>query len=89
MKLNNGFRMRHLGRDTILTETGAGQVDFNKMIVLNDSAAYLWSSVVDKDFEVEDLKNLLLEKYDVAEEIAAADSEKIVESWKEAGLLAD
>ena len=66
---------------------GPEQVDFNKMITMNDSAAYLWQGVEGKDFTVEDLTELLTDKYDVAEEKAASDAAKIAAKWIEAGLV--
>ena len=87
MQIKDGFRLRNLGREKIVVAEGAAQVDFNKMIVLNESAAYLWESLEGKEFEVEDIVNLLLERYEVEESVARADSEKIASDWKSAGLV--
>lgn len=81
--------MRTLGPDHIVVPEGLGLVDFNKMVALNSSAAYLWESVEGKEFSVEDLRNLLLEKYDVSEELAAADAAAIAAKWVEAGVVAE
>ena len=62
------------------------QINFSKMLSLNSSATYLWQSVEGKEFTPEDLKNLLLEKYEVEEEIAARDAENIARTWIEAGI---
>lgn len=89
MKIIEGFRMRQLGRDHIVVGEGVKLVNFNKMIVLNETAAYLWESVVGKEFSVDDLKTLLLDKYEVDETTAAADSEKIARSWIDAGIVTE
>ena len=81
--------MRQLCREHIVVAEGVELVNFNKMVVLNDSAAYLWESVADRSFSVEDLKDLLLERYEVDEETAAADAAKLASSWKDAGLIED
>lgn len=86
MKLSSGFRMRRLGAEHIVTAEGAGQVNFNKMISLNSSAAYLWQSVEDKEFTVEDLADLLVEKYEIDRETALRDSAVLAEKWIEAGI---
>lgn len=86
MRLKEGFRIRPLGREFIVTAEGLGQVNFNRMIALNSSAAFLWNQVGGKDFEAEDLANLLVEKYDVGYEKALADSKSIAEKWIEAGI---
>ena len=86
MKLKQGFRLRPLAHEFILTAEDLSQVNFNKMISLNSTAAYLWESVADKEFTPEDLAELLLEKYDVDEATALNDSKAIVQKWLEAGI---
>lgn len=78
--------MRKLGRDHIVVAEGLGMINFNKMIVLNDTAAYLWESLQGKEFNASTIKDLLLEKYDVAPETALVDAENIIKKWTEAGL---
>ena len=79
--------MRTLGNEYIIVGEGMAQVNFNKMISLNATAAYLWEAVVGKDFTAEDMVRLLLDKYDVTEEVAAADVDILVRKWIEAGLV--
>lgn len=86
MRLKEGFRMRTLGRDVILTAEGLNSVNFNKMISLNSSAAYLWERVSDREFTPEDLAEMLMEKYDVDRDTALKDSRAVAESWIEAGI---
>ena len=89
MKIIDGFRLRKLGKEHIVVGEGLAQVNFNKMISLNESAAYLWESVEGKDFSVEDLTALLLEKYEVEEAIAARDAAALAQAWKEAGVISE
>ncbi len=89
MKIIDGFRLRKLGKEHIVVGEGLAQVNFNKMISLNESAAYLWESVEGKDFSVEDLTALLLDKYEVEEDIAARDAAALAQAWKEAGVVSE
>ena len=89
MKIIEGFRLRKLGKEQIVVGEGLAQVNFNKMISLNSSAAYLWESVEGKDFSVEDLVSLLLDKYEVEEDIARRDAEALAKAWLEAGVIAE
>ncbi|MCQ2155674.1 MAG: PqqD family protein [Bacteroidales bacterium] len=89
MKTLEGFRLRPLGREFILTAENISQVDFNKMISLNESAAYLWTSVAGKEYTVETLADLLVEKYEIDRETALKDSEAIARKWIEAGIAAE
>lgn len=86
MKLKEGFVLRPLGTEYIVLGEGLAQVDFNKMVTLNETAGYLWKEVEGKEFTAETLKNLLLDRFDVSEEIAAKDAEAIAAKWKEAGI---
>lgn len=87
MRIKKGFVLRQLLGEYVITGEGLERVNFNKIISLNSSAAYLWGKVLDKEFEVQTLADLLMEEYDVDSHIALADSRKLVESWMEAGLL--
>jgi hypothetical protein len=86
MKLKEGFVLRPLGTEYIVLGEGLAQVDFNKMVTLNETAGYLWKEVEGKEFTAVTLKNLLLDRYDVSEEIAAKDAEAIAAKWIEAGI---
>ena len=87
MRIKQGFKMRSVGRDHIVIPEGKQLINFNKMASLNSSAAYLWEKVVDKDFTVEDLTALLVEKYEIDEQRAKEDAEKLVASLQEAGII--
>ena len=82
--------MRTLLGEHIIVAEGFEQVNFNKMISLNETAAYLWEAVSNRDsFTVEDLRDLLLAEYEVEEDIAAADAKAIAERWIEIGIAED
>ena len=89
MKQIEGFKLRPLGGEFIVTGEGPSQVNFNKMISLNESAAYLWKAVQDKEFTVEDLTRLLLDEYDVDEATASKDAKALAEKWIEGGIVAE
>jgi hypothetical protein len=89
MKIIDGFRLRKLGKEHIVVGEGLGQVNFNKMISLNASAAYLWESVEGKDFSVDDLVALLLDRYEVEEEVARRDAQALAAAWVEAGVVSE
>ena len=87
MRLVEGFRLRDvMGQATVIGE-GIGQINFNKLITLNESAAWLWRSVEDKDFDAETLAGLLVEKYGIDMELARKDAEAVMSKWIEIGLV--
>lgn len=79
--------LRKLLGEHILAGEGLQQINFNRIISLNDSAAWLWEQVEGKEFTAEDLKNLLLEKYDVEESVAEKDARALAELWLNAGVI--
>ena len=87
MRIIEGFRLRNvMGQATIVGE-GVEQIDFNKLITLNDSAAYLWQSVEGKDFEISTLATLLMERYGIDAQTASKDAESIANKWIEIGVV--
>ncbi len=86
MRLVEGFRLRDvMGQATVIGE-GVGQVNFNKLITLNDSAAFLWKAVEGKDFDASALAGLLVGEYGIDDELARNDAEAILSQWVEIGL---
>lgn len=86
MKIKEGFILRKICGEYVVVGEGLAQVNFNKMLSLNESAAYLWEAVSGKEFDKEDLVQLLLDKYDVTPERAAADVDKLTAIWLEQGV---
>ena len=89
MKIKSGFELRDICGEHIIVAYGAENVDFTKLITLNESAAYLWKLMADKDFCKDDLVQALLDEYEVGEEQALADVEELLAAWKSAGLVED
>ena len=87
MKIRNGFVLRKMCGETIVSAEGMDNFDFNKVISLNGTAAYLWKAVEGRDFDEDTLTQLLLDRYEVDRETAAKDASRLVKPWHEAGLL--
>ena len=88
MKTKKGFRLRELGGDYILIGESVELVSFNNMITFNETAAYLWQAVEGKEFDVDTLTQLLLDEYEVTEDIAREDAQATIDDWKEIGIIA-
>lgn len=87
MKTKKGFRLRELGGDYILIGESVELVNFNNLITFNETAAYLWQQVEGKEFDVEELTQLLLSEYEVNEDIAREDAQATIDDWKEIGII--
>lgn len=79
--------MRQICGENIITAEGINHVNFNKLMVLNPSAAYLWKQVEGADFDTQRLAALLVQEYDIDSDTAQHDAEAIAKQWLEAGLV--
>ena len=88
MKLKKGFEIQNVCGEHIIVPTGVENVDYSKIISLNETTAYLWENISSKEsFTIDDLVQLLLNEYDVEESIAREDSQAIIECWNEMELI--
>lgn len=88
MRTKKGFNLRNVCGENIIVAEGVDNIDFSRIISLNESAAYLWKKVQDKDFTAEDLTSLLLDEYDVDEQTAKQDAETLLKQWQQAEIVA-
>lgn len=65
MKTKKGFVLRNVCGENIIVAEGKENIDFTKIISMNETAAYLWKNVEGKDFDPDTLKNLLMKEYEV------------------------
>lgn len=87
MKLKNGFRLRSICGENVVVAEGLENINFNKMLSLNESAALLWEEFYGKDFELKDLADKLVSHYGIGYDTAAKDCAALVEAWRNAGVL--
>lgn len=88
MKTKQGFRLRPLGDEYILVGESVELINFNKMITMNATAAYLWREAEQlSDLDAQTLADLLLKEYEVSPEQALADAQTTLHDWQEAGIV--
>lgn len=87
MKIKQGFELRDVCGENVVIAQGIENLDFTHLITLNESAAFLFSSVVGKEFSTQTLADLLAQEYEVTEKKATDDAESLIATWKEQGLI--
>lgn len=87
MKIKEGFELRDICGEHVIVATGRENIDFSKIISLNESAALAWRQVLGKDFGVDDLVKVLTETYEVEAGQARIDVEALLRKWREIGLV--
>ena len=86
MKIKDGFILRTVADTHIVVAVGKQSKNFNKMIKLNDSAAFLWR-LLEKERTAQELAGELVAEYGIDMQQALADAEAFAAALKEAGLL--
>lgn len=86
MRTKEGFNLRNVCGEQIIVAEGRENIDFSKIISMNESSAYLWAAIQGKDFSVDDLVKLLTDEYEVDEATAHNDAKNIAKQWIDAGI---
>lgn len=88
MKINDGFKMREVCGEHIIVAEGETNINFSKIISLNETAACVWKAVESAtDFSVEDMAAVLTAEYDVDAETALNDCKELVNLWEKEGII--
>jgi hypothetical protein len=86
MKIKDGFILRNIAGNYVVVPVGAENIDFNGMISLNQSGAFLFEKL-QQEITKEELIQEVLSVYDVSEEQAKQDVEMFIQKAKEEGLF--
>ena len=87
MKTKKGFNLRQVCGENVIVAEGVENIDFSSIISMNESSAYLWNNIQVKEFDKNDLVELLTQEYDVDADTAAKDVEALVAQWLKAGII--
>lgn len=88
MQIKLGFAMRKIAGSNIVVPVGAASSDFNGMITLNDTGAFLWNCFLQPTTEAQ-VVEALMNEYEVERQRAAADVAHFAALLRENDLLAE
>lgn len=86
MKIKQDFMIKKILDDYIVVPVGEEMVNFDAMITLNESGAFLWEQLQEEKTE-EDLLKALCAEYDVSEEVAKSDISDFIGLLQQAKVL--
>jgi hypothetical protein len=89
MKAKKGFKLRNVCGENIIVAEGIDNIDFSRIISMNESSAYLWKNIQEQSFTSDDLVRLLLDEYEVDEATAKADVGQLIQKWLDAGIISE
>ena len=81
--------MRQLGTEAVIVAERREMIDFDRLVSLNSSAAYIWEATGDKEFDAESMAELLTRRYEVDKATARRDAAELLEVWRGAGIVVE
>ncbi len=88
MKMREGLVLRRIADLDVVIPIGNNIADFNGIISLNETAAFLWKRLTLKE-ELPQIVDALIEEYDVNPEIARKDIELFIEQLTQANIVTE
>ena len=86
MKLKEGFVLRKIAGEDVVIPIGNNIADFNGLVRLNQSAAFLWKAL-QKETTKDELIKSLIEEYKIDRELATNDVEQFINTLKQNEII--
>ena len=86
MKIKPGFMLRNVAGRDIVVAVGSASMDFNGMISLNETAAFLWKKL-EQGADYSTLLKSMLDEYETDEITAKEGIDAFLETARNAGLI--
>ena len=86
MKIKKNFVLREVAGTFLVVAVGDAVKDFNAIINLNETGAFLWKAL-EKGVTEDELVSLITKEYDIDETTARRDAKAFTQRLKEANLL--
>ncbi len=87
MRFNSNASIREVAGETAIFLQGSKAGDLTKVIGLNDASLFLWENLANLEFDFTDVKNLLMERYDVSVDVAETDAKLWIETLKKHSII--
>lgn len=87
MKIIEGFKLRKIANEYYVLGEGIKQMGFNRVLLLNDAAAYIWQEIDGKDFDAETIAQLLSCKYGFEHDEALGYAQQTIDYWLSVPLI--
>ena len=88
MRRKNNYVIKNIGNENILVPIGKEVLNLNGILVLNDTARFIWDRL-EKENSAEELIKSVINEYDIDIKTADKEVEIFIEELKSRGLVAD
>lgn len=88
MKKKTGFEVRDIAGEKVVVAYGLENIDFSKMISLNETAYFVWDQIEPGEvIDIEKLVKAMMKEYEIDEKTALKDISDLIKRWEEEGLV--
>lgn len=87
MKKKKGFSLQRLINEYVVVGSGREAYNFNKVIRLNETSAFLWEAMSEGEFTPQQLTDALCSEYNVDSSTASQAVIKTLDKFREAGVI--
>lgn len=87
MKIKQGFSLKKENDEVMIICDKNIHRNFNSIILLSDTSAYLWELLQNGNSTKEQMLNGLLQKFDISTVLALSDIDVFIKTLKENGIL--
>lgn len=86
MKIKEGFLLRNVAGNNVVVPVGQATLDFNGMMSLNDTGAFIFGKMID-GISREELIQAVMDEYEIEEQLATVDVDNFIEKVEREGLF--
>lgn len=87
MKIKTGYKVRTIAGENVLVVQGTTGIDLTRVIVLNDTAAWLFNRMKDTSFTQEEVAKVMTDRYEVDLPTALGDAQKWIDNLSVNGVI--
>ena len=86
MQAKDTVSLKQIAGQNILVDLDQSQINFNKMITINETGVYIWKCL-QKNISLEELQNKVAKHYKADVEVVAQDVEEFINKMVELHLI--
>lgn len=87
MRINGEFFIRNIAGDNVLIPIGNTALNFNGMIILNETGTFVWKLLVNGETNKDSIIRELIKDYEIDEDTANQDLEAYLKNLVQEGIL--
>lgn len=87
MKIKPGFEIQTVCGQHLILAVGEENVDFSKMIYINETSLFIWNKLNEGVDTVDALVDAVIGEYEVDSDTARKDIEEFLDQMKEHGIV--